>query len=163
MTADLKKKLNEWLNENINVPLAKRGHEDLGAGLSAVASAGGEMIIPDDASDLAMAALPGGRLASILKKMGKTHLDKDALAQAMKILQKEKAVKKKPQSQTLDYADIQKKEFKKAQQKHSQPQTLDYTKIAKEEADKAKKAKRDKGSKINYGNLVKSLKEEKIK
>lgn len=64
-----KESLDDWLNENVNLPLAKRGHENIGAGLSALGSAAGELIIPDDASDLAMAAVPGGKIAKSLKKI----------------------------------------------------------------------------------------------
>lgn len=47
----------DWLNENINQPLADRGFPGVGAGLSAVASAGKELL-PKDESEFAV-IMPG--------------------------------------------------------------------------------------------------------
>ena len=63
-----KKKLDSWINENVNVPLSKRGMGDTGAALSAVLSAGGDLLIPDDLADAAVAMVPGARLLRTGKK-----------------------------------------------------------------------------------------------
>lgn len=57
-----KKKLDDWLHENVNMPLHENGYTDTGAAISALISAGGELLIPDDLADAAMAAIPGARL-----------------------------------------------------------------------------------------------------
>ncbi len=53
-----KQLLNDTLNDYVNVPLAKAGHPNIGAGLAAAGSAIGDVAIPESATDLAMAALP---------------------------------------------------------------------------------------------------------
>lgn len=63
-----KEKLDEYLNEYLNIPLAKAGYEDIGAALSAAASAAGELVIPEDLADLALSAVPGLKLAKTAKK-----------------------------------------------------------------------------------------------
>lgn len=63
-----KEKLDAWLNENVNIPLSKSGHEDAGAAISAALSAGGEFLIPDDLADMAVAMVPGARLVKSAKK-----------------------------------------------------------------------------------------------
>jgi len=64
----LKEKLNAWLDENVNQPLAKEGYEDLGAGLSAAGSAMGEFI-PE--SGIELMATPGLRALKALRKTKK--------------------------------------------------------------------------------------------
>ena len=63
-----KKKLDKWVNDNINLPMASRGFETAGAAISAALSAGGELMIPDEIADLAMAAVPGGAFLRAGKK-----------------------------------------------------------------------------------------------
>ena len=107
-----KLKLDEWINQNVNLPLAKRGYEDTGAALSAAISAGGELLIPDDLADAAMAAVPGMRIL----KSGKKGL---------------KALKTADKAPTLDYKAIDKaeREAQKARRKLSEKtaDTLDYS------------------------------------
>ena len=96
-----KKKLDNWLNENVNLPLAERGHEDTAALLSAVLSAGGELLIPDDLADVAMAVVPGLRLAKVAKK-------------GLKALKKVDKVKGLKPVAMLDYGKIKQAEKLKA-------------------------------------------------
>lgn len=66
-----KKKVDDWLESNVNEPLAEAGHPDIGAGISAVGSAAADMAIPEDEMDLAMAALPikgGGKAIKAAKE-----------------------------------------------------------------------------------------------
>jgi len=58
------------IDEYVNQPLARAGHEDLGAGLSAGLSSAGALL-PDSAEDVALAAIPYGRLTKSLRKMAK--------------------------------------------------------------------------------------------
>lgn len=65
-----KKSLQDWLHENVNQPLADRGYEEAGAGISAVGAAIGDLLIPESASDVAMMAL--GPAGKVLKAGSKT-------------------------------------------------------------------------------------------
>jgi hypothetical protein len=58
------------IDEYVNQPLARAGHEDLGASLSAGLSTAGALL-PDSAEDVALAALPYGKLSKGLRKMAK--------------------------------------------------------------------------------------------
>lgn len=97
-----KKKLDSWLNDNVNLPLAEKGYGDAGAALSAALSAAGEMIIPDDLADAALAMVPGARLMK-------------AGAKGMKILKKtDKAIQAGKKTNVIDYGEIRKVEKAKA-------------------------------------------------
>lgn len=63
-----KKDLDNWLDTNVNQPLAKRGYETLGAGLSAAGSTAGDWFIPENEAEAAAASAPGG---AVLGKIGK--------------------------------------------------------------------------------------------
>lgn len=91
----VKKKLDDWLNENVNLPLSKKGYPDTGAAISAALSAGGELVIPEDLADMAMAIVPGGALVKAGRK-------------GMKVLKKAKDTSK--QAPTLDYGKIKEEE-----------------------------------------------------
>lgn len=108
--ARAKQKLDEWLNQNVNLPLSEAGYEDAGAAISAALSATGEMVIPEDLADLAMAAVPGAKLAKAAKK-------------GFKII-------KKAEGPALDYGKIAAKEAEKAQKKRDlmdkMAETLEY-------------------------------------
>ena len=65
---DLKEKLNAWLDKSVNQPLAQKGWEKTGAGLSALGSAAGEMFIPESGLDLLMPAAFFGKGAKAIKK-----------------------------------------------------------------------------------------------
>lgn len=56
----VKDKLNDFLNDHINVPLAESGHPDTGAAISSILSSAGELVIPDNLAEAALAALPMG-------------------------------------------------------------------------------------------------------
>ncbi len=99
-----KEKLDEWINKNINVPLHEKGFSDAGAALSAALSAGGELLIPDDLADAAMAAVPGASLI----KAGKKGM---------------KALKQIP---TIDYGAIKKAEKAKRQASEKMADTLEW-------------------------------------
>jgi len=67
---DMQEKLNAWLDDNVNQPLAKRGYETAGAGLSAAGSALGELFLPEGPEDVALGMLgPFGKGLSKAKKM----------------------------------------------------------------------------------------------
>lgn len=66
----LKEKLNAWLDDNVNQPLAKRGYEKTGAGISAVGSAAGEMFIPEDVGDVIATVAPAGIVGKGLRALG---------------------------------------------------------------------------------------------
>lgn len=85
---DVKEKLNTWLNDNVNIPLSERGHEDIGAGISAALSAAGELVIPEDLADVALSMVPGAKLVRAGKKV--------------RLI--------KPAAEALDYAAIKKGE-----------------------------------------------------
>lgn len=53
------------IDEYVNQPLAKAGHPDVGAGISAGLSAANELFVPDSATDVAMAAVPIGKLGKL--------------------------------------------------------------------------------------------------
>jgi hypothetical protein len=124
----VKKKLDSWIDENVNVPLAKRGHDKAGAAISALLSAGGDMMIPDDVTDLAAAMVPGARLAKLGKK-------------GIKAIKKAKMPKGEPK--TLNYKDIEAEEaakrLKKRQESEARAETLRYSedgkKITREQPD----------------------------
>lgn len=65
----VKDKLNEFLNDHVNVPLSEAGHPDTGAAVSSILSSAGELVIPDTLADAAMAAIPMG--AGKLMRLGK--------------------------------------------------------------------------------------------
>ena len=105
---DVKKRLDEWLDENVNVPLSKRGYPDTGAALSAAVSAGGELLIPDDLADVAMAMLPGGMLLKSGKKGMKALKLGDKAGDTAQALKKAKPGLAK--AGTIDYGEIKKAE-----------------------------------------------------
>ena len=70
-TPQLKEKLDSWLDNNVNQPLASKGYGNIGAGLSAAGSAAGDMFIPEDATDVAMSFLPFGKIAKGVGKIFK--------------------------------------------------------------------------------------------
>jgi len=51
-------KVDDWLEQNVNEPLAAAGHEDLGAGLAATGSAATEMLVPKSKTEAALAIIP---------------------------------------------------------------------------------------------------------
>lgn len=68
---DAKTKLDDFLNEHLNMPLADAGYEDAGAALSALLSSAGELAIPDNLAEAALAAVPGARLMKAGKGLKK--------------------------------------------------------------------------------------------
>ena len=64
------KKLDSWLQDKIVDPAYELDEDlgDLAAGGAAVGSAGYDMLVPDSEADLAMAALPVGRLGKAASK-----------------------------------------------------------------------------------------------
>lgn len=68
---DIKNKLDQYLNDYINVPLSEAGHADTGAALSAALSAAGEVLLPDNLAEAALYMLPGSKLISAGKGMKK--------------------------------------------------------------------------------------------
>ena len=92
----------DWLDKNINQPLAKRGYETLGAGLSAAAS----VITPDSAEEAAMSVVPGGpALSKIGKLAGKV---------APRLIDKLKKGKKLTKAETKRLARAQSKDTKES-------------------------------------------------
>lgn len=63
-----KQQLDDWLNQNVNVPLAEKGYENTGAALSAAVSAAGELLIPENLADVALSIVPGAKLVKAGKK-----------------------------------------------------------------------------------------------
>jgi hypothetical protein len=61
------------IDEYVNQPLAKAGHPDMGAGISAGLSAANKLFIPNSVEDAALAAVPYGKLGKLrgLAKEGK--------------------------------------------------------------------------------------------
>lgn len=106
-----KARLDEWVNENVNVPLAERGMEDTGAALSAAISASGELLIPDDLADAAMALIPGARILKAGKK-------------GIKVIRKAAPAIEK----VLDYGKIRKAETAARKAGEEAADTLQYTK-----------------------------------
>ena len=103
-----KKRLDEWINNNINVPLASGGMPDTGAALSAALSAGGELLIPDDLADVAMAAVPGGAFLKAGKKGMKIlkpakTLDYGVIKKAEEVARKQKRADLDKVAETLEY------------------------------------------------------------
>ena len=123
---NIKDKLDNWINENINVPLSKAGHENTGAAISAALSAGGELLIPDSIADAALALVPGAKLLKAGKKGFKALAKLEPVA--------EKALKG---ANKLDYSAI--KAAEKAAEKAAP--VLDYGKMKAEEQ-AARNAKR---------------------
>lgn len=82
-TPQLKEKLDAWLDESVNQPLAKKGFESLGAGLSAAASTVGSLF---DSEDNVMAmTVPGSgqvgkKAAELTKRQYLRRLDKEIKA-----------------------------------------------------------------------------------
>jgi len=58
----IEKKINNWLEEYLNEPVAEAGYPNTAAALSAVLSAAGDLLIPDDIADAAATLVPGGKL-----------------------------------------------------------------------------------------------------
>lgn len=67
---EVKEGADDFLNENVNVPLAERGYPKLGAGISAAGSAAVDFAVPDSVEEgaLSLAAGPIGRVAGKLGK-----------------------------------------------------------------------------------------------
>lgn len=146
-----KESLDDWLNENVNLPLAKRGHENIGAGLSALGSAAGELIIPDDASDLAMAAVPGGKIAKSLKKIF-SKSKKAPIKKASDTKEKYSNLEVPKASEKPRIKPEQKKQFKGAKmrgEKVNEEVNAAYAK-AKEADEKRKKHLREGGITLDY-------------
>lgn len=80
----LKEKLNNWLDENVNQPLNKKGYSKTGSAISALGSAAGEMYIPESAADLAMSVFPAGKAIKALSKTKKAAKAADEVADATK-------------------------------------------------------------------------------
>lgn len=91
---NIKAKLDDYLNEYLNVPLAESGHPDAGAAISAALSSAGEFLIPDNLADAALAAVPGARLVKAGKGMKKLipGLEKAGVINYKNIAESEKAV-----------------------------------------------------------------------
>lgn len=69
----LKERLNNWLDENVNQPLHKKGYSKTGSAISALgATIADEM--PENAGDVAMAMIPGGWFAKKGLKAAKKGL-----------------------------------------------------------------------------------------
>lgn len=66
-----KKDLDEWANDNINMPMAKRGHINTGAALSAAISTAGELLIPENLAEAAMAVSPNVKIMKAANGMVK--------------------------------------------------------------------------------------------
>jgi hypothetical protein len=66
-----RKKADKWIMENIVYPVADKGYPETAAILGTAASTAGEVIFPEDASDLAMSAIPGAKLVKLAKKASK--------------------------------------------------------------------------------------------
>lgn len=106
-------KTDDWLDENINQPLAKRGYETLGAGLSAA----GSVLIPDSIEDAALSAVPGGKaLSSINKLAGKV---------APRLIEKLKKGKTLTKNETKRLAKAQSKSTK---EKYTDTEMPSYSK-----------------------------------
>jgi len=119
---EAKAKLDEWLNTNINIPMAEKGHEDFGAGIAGLLSATGEMLIPDDLADAAMAMVPGAKVFRSAQK-------------GMKVIKKVQKA-----APPLDYKDIAKASPPKSAK--GKPSALNYSDIDKAEKAKAKSARK---------------------
>lgn len=63
------KRLDSWLQDKVVDPLAKSGHEDLGAAIATVPSTAAEFLAPESEADLAMAVTPVGKISKSLKKL----------------------------------------------------------------------------------------------
>lgn len=66
-----KKDFDDVLTERVVEPLAEKGYPDLGAGLATAASTATEYLVPDSPEELAMAALPVGKLGKVAKSAEK--------------------------------------------------------------------------------------------
>lgn len=90
-----KESLDNWLEEYISNPMYAAGYENLGPGLAAAGSAAGELFIPEDVADVAMAAIPMGKLGKVAKGLGKVPT---AMSKASNPGMQEAAFKAVPES-----------------------------------------------------------------
>lgn len=137
-----KKKLDKYLEEYLLEPIGGAGYPDTAAAISAVISAGGELLIPDDLADVAMAVVPGGRLIKSAQK-------------GYKALRKGPDGKIIPRSnpkpgKSIDYDADRKKDFEEAEilEGHigANKYNKDTQKLTMGEREKRKIAERKKGN-----------------
>jgi hypothetical protein len=144
---EVKERLDNWLNENVNVPLSKEGYPDTGAAISAVIGAGGEFLIPDDLAEAAMALVPGAKLL----KSG---------AKGMKALKKAKPGLEK--AGTIDFGAIKKAEDITRKKKISKADEAADTLVYKESGEIIrKKPKVDVEEEDIFDSAIKDLKQPK--
>lgn len=136
-----KQKLMDIANQYIDTPLKNAGHEQIGAALNKAIDIAGDLIIPQDMSDLALAFIPGGSIAKGAGK-GLVRIVKGVGAEAGEKAFKTVAEKKLLQGAARD-AEIASKASKvdiikaaadedrlKAMEKASKGTTLEYSKKA---------------------------------
>lgn len=100
--------IDEGIDEWVNQPLAKAGHEDLGAGISSVLSAGSEMLIPDSLGEAAMSAIPGAKLLQLAKKATRARKAMKA-AEKTKDPERKKLLKRIADRANADWEKMKKK------------------------------------------------------
>lgn len=129
-----KKSLQDWLHENVNQPLADRGYEEAGAGISAVGAAVGDLLIPESKSDLALMALgPAGKVlkagskAAKFSKLKKPKRYKDMTPDERAAYNREA---KRIEATKQNYEENLNKAIKKKQKEAQEGSTtLDYSKM----------------------------------
>lgn len=108
---EVKEGADDFLNENVNVPLAERGYPKLGAGLAAAGSSAVDYVVPDSVEEGAMtlAAGPIGKIAGRASKIGRLGMAAEkAMPSAVKVAEKEAAPLVKGIAEKLEYADTKK-------------------------------------------------------
>lgn len=144
--AEFSEKADAWLDENVNQPLAKRGFENLGAGLSAGGSVMASLLDSED-NETAMTAPGVGKLAKEAVKLGKKLVGKGVKMTQEEILdlarKKSKAHKGVPK-------------FSKLEQPTKEDPGFNYSEIQK--AAKAKANAGDAAIEAKHANIEKKRK-----
>ena len=64
-----KEYIDKLLTENVVEPLARRGYENLGAGLATIPATAADLFLPETVEDVAISAIPVGKIASTVPKV----------------------------------------------------------------------------------------------